>query len=171
MNKHLEEIIEKAIAYQTALESSKKQIEENRKVWNAETNKLIVETFQCVTQKVPNINWEIKNVGAMENLDLLSLGFKSESSGIVGQVEGVFKFFAKIGGKLIYSQVYNGEIYVLIDYPHIEGHVERQSPKFLDKYEPSQISADIILDHINIFLEEMLSWESGTRKLIGFVNG
>jgi len=170
MNSHLNEILEKALEYQKVLEDSKSSIEENRKEWNARTSKIIIETFQIVAQSAPALNWEIKKIEAMENLDVITLGFKSESSGIVGQVQGFFKFFAKVSGKLIYSQVYNGEIYALIDYPHVEHHVERQAPKFLDKFTPFQMSADIVLDHINTFFDEMLIWESGTRKLIGFVN-
>jgi hypothetical protein len=170
MNEHLNDLIRKAVEYQQALEHSKLQIEENRKTWNAETNPLIVNTFKTIAQNVPNLNWEIKRIDGMENLDILTLGFKNDSSGIVGQVEGVLKFFAKIGGKLIYSQVYNGDIYALIDYPHVEHHVERQSPKFVGKFQPAQITEDVILDHINEFLSEMLSWEEGTRKLIGFFN-
>jgi hypothetical protein len=171
LNPHFQDIVNKAIAYQNALESSKLSIEENRKVWNAQTNHLITEIFQVIAQNVPNLNWEVKKIDGMENLDILMLGFKNESSGIVGQVQGVFKFFSKISGKLIYSQVYNSEVYVLIDYPHVEHHVERQTPKFLGKFLPAQITHDIVLDHINEFLEEMLNWESGTRKLIGFFNG
>ena len=152
------------------MENSKVTIEDNRKVWNLETNDLILNTFKGMAQSVPNLNWEIRKVDAMENLDILMLGFKNESSGIVGQVQGVFKFFAKVSGKLIYSQVYNGEIYVLIDYPHVEHHVERQAPKFIGKFLPAQITEDLVLDHIYEFLDEMLAWESGTRKLIGFNN-
>ena len=153
------------------METNKVTIEENRKLWNAETNNLILGTFQGVAKNVPNLNWEIRKVDAMENLDILMLGFKNESSGIVGQVQGVFKFFAKVSGKLMYSQVYNGEVYVLIDYPHVEHHVERQQPKFIGKFRPDEISVDLVLNHISDFLEEMLGWESGTRKLIGFFNG
>lgn len=171
MDKHLEEIISKAVDYQKAIEQNNVIIEDNRKTWNASTNGLIFETFLCVTQNVPNLNWELRRVEAMENLDIIVLGFKNESSGIVGQIQGVLKFFAKISGKLVYSQVYNGEVYVLIDYPYVENHVERQQPKFVGKFRPSDIDKDLILDHINEFLNEMLKWESGTRKLIGFSNG
>ncbi len=170
MNSHLQEIINKAVDYQKALEKNKTEIEKNRKDWNDSTNALIYETFQSVAKNVPNLNWEVKKVEAMENLDVIVLGFKNEPSGIAGQIQGVLRFFAKISGKLIYSQVYNGEVYVLIDYPHVENHVERQPPKFIAKYKPSQISEDLILDHINEFLDEMHNWESGTRKLIGFSN-
>ena len=171
MSNHFQEILNKALEYEKALAKSKITIEENRKIWNQQTNDLILGTFKGVAQNLPNLNWEIRKVEAMENLDVLMLGFKNESSGIVGQFQGVFKFFAKVSGKLIYSQVYNGEVYALIDYPHVEHHVERQAPKFIGKFEPSEITQDLVLNHINEFLEEMLNWESGTRKLIGFNNG
>jgi hypothetical protein len=171
MNNHFQDILNKAFEYEKALEISKVTIEENRKFWNAQTNQLILGTFKGVAQSVPNLDWEVRKVDAMENLDILMLGFKNESSGIVGQIQGVLKFFAKVSGKLIYSQVYNGEVYVLIDYPHVEHHVERQQPKFIGKFRPDEITVDLVLDHINEFLEEMLGWESGTRKLIGFFNG
>ena len=93
MNNHFQDILNKAFEYEKALETSKVTIEENRKLWNAETNNLILGTFQGVAKNVPNLNWEIRKVDAMENLDILMLGFKNESSGIVGQVQGVFKFF------------------------------------------------------------------------------
>lgn len=170
MSNHLQEIIEKATAYQQSLEKSKAAIEENRRVWNAETNKLIKSVFNAVVQQSPQLNWDPRYIEALENLDLLTLGFKSESSGIVGQIRGVFKFFAKESGRLAYAQVYNGEIYVSITYPHVENHVEQQAPKFLGKFCPCDITTDIVLNHIDDFLEEMLNWESGTRKIIGFFN-
>jgi hypothetical protein len=170
MDQHLKEICEKAQAFKDALEKNKALIDEHRKDWNNTTKNLILSTFREVKVNVGGLNWDIQLVDAMENVDVITLGFQSEPSGIVGRVQGVFKFFAKESGRLIYNQVYNGEIYVSITYPHVEHHVAQQQPKFIGKFEPSELNHDLILDHISEFLDEMFNWEGGTRKLIGFGN-
>ena len=170
MSKTLQEVLAKAANYQQALVESKAAIAENRKVWNATTNNLIKSVFMTVVQQAPQLNWDPRFVEALENMDVLTLGFKSESSGIVGQINGVFKFFAKESGRLVYSQVYNGEIYVGITYPYVENHVEQQPHKFIGKFCPCDITVEMVLEHIDEYLEEMSTWETGTRKIIGFFN-
>ncbi len=170
MDQHLKEICEKATAYKDALESNRARIEEHRRTWNSSTKDLILDTFREVRVNVKGLNWDIQIIDQMENVDVLTLGFQSEASGIVGRVKGVFKFFAKQSGRLIYNQVYNGDIYVSISYPHVEHHVAQQQPKFIGKFEPAEFNKDMVLDHIEEFLDEMSNWEGGTRKLIGFGN-
>lgn len=168
MDQHLKEICDKAQSFKDALEKNKSRIDVHRKEWDNSSKPTILNTFREIKVNVNGLDWEIQLVDNMENVDVITLGFKSEASGIVGRVEGVFKFFAKESGRLIYNQVYNGEIYVSITYPHVEHHVAQQQPKFVGKFEPNQINKDLILDHVSEFLDEMFNWEGGTRKLIGF---
>ena len=62
-------------------------------------------------------------------------------------------------GMLIYQQLFNGKIQVLILPPYIEGLGEPRPPKMVGIYRPEEIKDPFIVRHCEEFIRDMTDWE------------
>ena len=97
---------------------------------------------------------EIQNLGAV----VLSLG--STSSGLGEPVgEGMHRDLIKQNGSLVYQQLFNGKVLVLINYPYIEKYGQPQQPKTLGIYRPQEIKEPYVIRHLETFITDVTNWE------------
>ncbi len=97
---------------------------------------------------------EIENLGAV----VLSLG--SSRSGLGEPVgEGMYRDLIKQNGSLVYQQLFNGKILVLINFPHIDKYGEPQPPKTLAIYRPEEVKEPYLIRHLETFITDMATWE------------
>ncbi len=97
---------------------------------------------------------EIQNLGAI----VLNLG--SEASGLREPVgNGLHRDLIKQNGSLVYQQLFNGKILVLINIPHVEKYGEPQPPKTLAIYRPAELKEAYILQHLETFVSDITVWE------------
>ena len=94
------------------------------------------------------------------NLEAVALTLGLGSSGLGELVgEGVQRDLIKQNGSLVYQQLFNGKILVLINYPFIEKYGQPQAPKTIAIYRPEEIKAPYILRHVETFITEITNWE------------
>ena len=60
---------------------------------------------------------------------------------------------------MIYQQLYNGKVQVMIVYPFIEGFGEPRPPKVISIYRPEEIKTPFLLRHMEEFIKEITQWE------------
>ena len=91
-------------------------------------------------------------------------------SGLIRKTNSVTTSYSKIGGSLVFSQGYNGLVYVIIFYPSIEQIVETNpNQKVLKRIEPNEIGSGFIRQRIAEFLDEISDWENtANSKSIGY---
>src|SRR5690606_35134973 len=65
----------------------------------------------------------------------------------------------KNNGSLIYQQLFNGKIMVMLLSPNIEGYGEAKPPKSLEIICPDETTEDLILNHIERMLQDIVEWE------------
>ena len=152
---------------------SLQKIQKRHQEWTQTTKNLILQTLDKIVQSVPNewyVGLQEYNEKAPQsiNLESASLHLKNMYSGIVYKTIDSVKSYVKYGGMLSYAQTYNRTITVSIYYPHIEQWVEKREPLFLGNFEPSEITEDLILKHLEDFLNAMTEWEDNERDPIGF---
>jgi hypothetical protein len=87
--------------------------------------------------------------------------------------DGLRRDLIKQNGTLVYQQLFNGKILVLIQYPYIEKYGEQLPPKTIAIYRPEEMKAPYILRHVEEFITEVARWEdydddSDTVQRIGF---
>lgn len=97
----------------------------------------------------------------LENLESIMLDLGRSSSGIAQSKETaeIKNFMIKNNGGLIYQQLFNGKIMVMVHSPHIEGYGEPKDPVFLEIITPSEITDSLIYRHIENFIEIITEWE------------
>jgi hypothetical protein len=164
------EIIRKtSVAYKEILS----KIETRRTTWKNDTRNLLLEQLNEVQREV-KLNWYVDTDNYLENREVIFLSFNSSPSGIKtvlydeAERETDFRHYVKKGGALLYSQLSDSRVYVSIQYPEIVELKDCGEPKFLDSFEPEELTSDIILHHVQEFLEEMISWEQNVRDIPGF---
>jgi hypothetical protein len=108
------------------------------------------------------------------NLEAVVLSLGVASSGLGEPMgDGLRRDLIKQNGTLVYQQLFNGKILVLIQLPYIEKYGEQLPPKTIAIYRPEEIKAPHILRHVEELMTEVTSWEdydddSDTVQRIGF---
>ncbi len=109
----------------------------------------------------------------IENLESVIVSLGESKSGLFQKInENVQRDLIKNNGALIFQQIFNGKIIVLINYPYIEGYGEPQPPKTLSIYRPEELTEPFLLRHLEDFITEIIRWEDydddEPNKRIGF---
>jgi hypothetical protein len=148
-------------------------IESNRVNWDQHLKPLILKTFKYIKKKI-DLNLKIQEIKEIKNLEAIRLTFGYLNSGLfVEQKKHKQEIppmvLIKKGGYLSYSQIANGKISVFVHYPYIED-IYGEPDRILEVgiFSPEEINQDMILGHVEQFLDEIVKWEKEEKKLIGF---
>lgn len=94
------------------------------------------------------------------NLQAVVLTLGKEHSGIYESLEGDMKRpFVRANGMLVYQQLFNGKIIVIIMLPYIEGVGEPQPGKMVAIYRPEELKPPFIIRHLEEFVRDLTEWE------------
>lgn len=112
----------------------------------------------------------------VDNLEAVALTLGDTPSGLLQILgAGLRRDLIKHNGALIYQQLFNGKILVLIDYPFIENYGDPRPPKTIVICKPQELQPPFFIRHVEEWLEEMIAWEDYDDeepiKRIGFTFG
>lgn len=135
---------------------------------------------ELIMSKLSELN-EKSKLGAVvelrddfENMEAIVFDLGIEESGISSRLNhNIKKALVKNRGTLVYQQLFNGKIMVMIQYPSIEGFGEPRQPKIISIYRPDELSEPFIVRHLEEFMQEVLTWEDyddNAPQKIGFTN-
>lgn len=134
----------------------------NKAVWVADTKATIEYTLNALAKLPHSILRCYVQPGIFEGNEFVSL--------ILATQKTVNSEKLRKGGTLHYVLNHRGKVLVMIEYPYVEDMVEQNSPMVINNaaYDPKEITRELIWEHFNQFLREMLRWESGAADVIGF---
>ena len=148
-------LITKVQRYQGVLANTKSY----RERWVSALKAQIISELENMV-KVTGLKGTIEASDKIKHLEYIILSLGSEESGIAEVVnDNLHKPLIKTNGSLIYQQLYNGKIQVMIGYPFIEGFGEPRPPKIISIYRPEEIKTPFILRHMEEFIKEITQWE------------
>lgn len=156
MNTPTHQLKEKLAAYNLALENTLL----NRKSWSGTIKEQLRTTLEGFLAESGMKGKIIENTD-MENLESITLDLGRISSGIAqtSHTDDIKNFMIKNNGALIYQQLFNGKIMVMVQHPHIEGYGEPKEPQFLEIITPGEVSAPVIYEHLENLLDIITEWE------------
>lgn len=141
--------------YQSLLANTKAY----RERWNSFLKKQIVEELEKMLT-VSGLEGKIEVQDKVRHLEFIVLSLGSEESGISEIInEKTDKPLIKHNGSLVYQQLFNGKIQVMIGYPYIEGFGEPRAPKVISIYRPEEIKVPFLIRHMEDFVKEISLWE------------
>jgi hypothetical protein len=140
--------------------------------WQTELKSMIANHLKNMAAAV-ELDVKVEERVPMENLEAVVLSIGTVKSGMYHKIEaGIEVPLVKHGGSLIYQQLFNGKIIVLIQYPYIENYGEPRPPKTIAIYRPEELKEPYILRHFEEFVLEITAWEDydddEPSKKIGF---
>jgi len=142
-----------------------KQVLENtenyRKAWHEEIKPMLMGSLQDILQQADLPKAVLVERNNIENLESVMLDLGRTSSGITENMEdtGVKRTMIKSNGSLIYQQLFNGKIMVMIVSPYIEGYGQPKPPMTLEILRPDELKAPFIIRHVEAFLRDITEWE------------
>lgn len=109
----------------------------------------------------------------MENLEAIVLSLGDVKSGMWQEINSNIKrHLIKHNGSLIYQQLFNGKIIVLINFPFIENYGQPRPPKTIGIYRPEEMKEPFFVRHMEEFINDITNWEDydddEPSKKIGF---
>jgi hypothetical protein len=148
-------LISKVQRYQTVLANTKAY----RERWSKQLKALIISELENMI-KVTGLQGTIETSDKVRHLEYIILSLGSEESGISEIInEKVDKPLIKQNGTLVYQQLFNGKIQVMIGYPFIEGFGDPRPPKVISIYRPEEIKTPFLVRHMEEFIKEITQWE------------
>lgn len=146
--------------------------EKYRKTWKDELRDKIVHLLENVIKEA-DLNARVEVRTDLENLEAIVLSLGAAQSGMFRRVDnGVDIHLIKHNGSLIYQQLFNGKIIVLIQYPFIENYGQPRQPKTIAIYRPEELTEPFFIRHLEEFVHEITDWEDydddEPNKRIGF---
>ncbi|HZV71679.1 MAG TPA: hypothetical protein VFG10_19140 [Saprospiraceae bacterium] len=148
-------LITKVERYQTTLANTKAY----RERWDAHLRSQITTELENML-KVSKLEGKIEVQDKVRHLEFIVLSLGSEESGISEIInDKTDKPLIKNNGSLVYQQLFNGKVQVMIGYPYIEGFGEPHPPKIIGIYRPEEIKAPFLIRHMEDFIKEITIWE------------
>lgn len=158
----------KVLEYKNILANTEKFREE----WKSHLKDRIVKTLKEISKAV-ELDAFVEVQTPVVNLEAVVLTLGVEKSGLAQRIDSHLKRdFIKQRGALIYQQLFNGKIIVLIQYPAIENYGQPHEPKTLAIYRPEELQPEFFLRHLEELMSEITRWEDfdddQPAKKIGF---
>jgi len=148
-------LIGKVERYKSVLANTKTY----RERWKTQLKALIVSELENML-KVTGLQGTIETTDKVKHLEYIILSLGSEESGISEIIsDKLQKPLIKQNGSLVYQQLFNGKVQVMIGYPFIEGFGEPRPPKIIAIYRPEEVKTPFIVRHMEDFIKEITHWE------------
>lgn len=168
MDTQLINLNRKVAQYKEVLQNT----ENYRAAWNNELKETIITKLQALIDATGLVaKLEVK--GDMENLQAVVISLGESKSGMYQKVgDDIKRHLIKHNGSLIYQQLFNGKVIVMIQYPFIENYGEPNPPKTIAIYRPEELKDPYFIRHMEEFVQEITKWEDydddEPNKKIGF---
>ena len=147
---------EKVYKYKQVLENTQNY----RQEWKHKTKQFIIDTLRDIVQQTA-LKASVTDKNSIENLEAIILNLGRSSSGIVENLDNtdVKRIMVKNNGSLIYQQLFNGKIMVMLASPYIEGYGDPKATVSLAILRPAEVSAAAVYKHVKELLDDITEWE------------
>lgn len=158
-----------------------KEILENTKSYRADWVEKVIPLLQNTLGKIneaTELGAKVEIKDEMENLAVVVFSLGQQYSGIAEKLEDsdAKRSMIKSNGSLVFQQLFNGKILIMIMYPFIEGYGQPRPPKTVEILRPHELTEPFIIRYIETFMKEIIEWEDydddapqqGQMPTIGF---
>ena len=154
----------------------RKNTADYRAAWDAEIKPMLHKNLEEIIKKT-GLDATVEERTEMDNLEAIVLDMGQEESGISQRVtDSLNKALIRYNGMLVYQQLFNGKIVVMIVPPFVEGLGQPKPAYNLEILRPEELKAPFLIRHIEKLLKELTEWEDfdddiPEKKTIGFHAG
>ncbi|NBC24917.1 MAG: hypothetical protein GVX78_04800 [Bacteroidetes bacterium] len=132
---------------------------EYRKAWKENLKNEIIEDLEEMIE-LSGLEAKVISKTQIENLEAVVVTLGQSKSGLFQKVsDEVDRHMIKHNGSLLYQQLFNGKIMVMINYPYIENYGKPHQPKTLAIYRPEELKKPYLVRHMEEFISEITLME------------
>jgi hypothetical protein len=150
----LEHLKERIDDYKVSIET----VVEKKIEWKNITKKTLLKTLKAVEKKY-DIGWRVQELSWMNSNEAINITLDSFPPELITKTNQIPSYQFIQGAALVFSQSYNGNVYVFMMFPLIEPSPMENSSIDLGIYNPHAINEKLIIEKIDEFLKEMIQWE------------
>lgn len=143
--------------------NSIKTVVDKRMLWKNKTKNILIKTLQQIIQQY-DIGWKVQELSWIHNNEAINITFDSFPQELIDCTNLIPAYQFLPGGALIFSQSYNGDIYVFMLFPEIENNRQENNMIELGVYAPESITQKFIIEKVDEFLKEIIKWEVPALK-------
>ncbi len=141
-----------------------------REIWKKELKKGIAAQLRSLAE-LGGLPAKVQEVEEIQNLEAVTLTLGTSESGLGETVgNGLRRDLIKQNGSLVYQQLFNGKILVLINLPYIEKYGQPQPTKTIAIYRPEELKEPYFQRHVETFVTDVTAWEDYDDDLVSEPN-
>jgi hypothetical protein len=160
----IEHLEERIADYKTSIET----VVEKKTLWKTRLKGLIRDTFNTIVSRY-DIGWKVQELSWLYTNEAVNISFDSFPPELIDCTNRVPAYQFIPGGSLVFSQTYNGDIFVFILFPYVESKPAESDMLELGTFNPGEITEKFIVEKVDDFLKEMIRWELPNKKnKVGF---
>ncbi|WP_299111202.1 hypothetical protein [uncultured Winogradskyella sp.] len=145
-----------------------KTVVDKKTVWQTKTKSLIITTLNAVCKKY-DIGWKVQELNWIGTNEAVNITFDSFPKELIDCTNQIPAYQFIQGGALVFSQSYSGDVHMFILFPYVEQIPIENSSVELEIHAPDEITEKLIIEKVDEFLKEMISWEvPSTKKKLGY---
>lgn len=150
----IEHLEERVLDYKKSIEI----VVEKKTLWKTTTKDLLVNTLTIIVNQY-SIGWNMQQLNWINNNEAVNITFESFPSELINCTNKIPTYQFIPGAALVFSQSYNGDVFVFILFPIVENMPIENSTIDLGILSPKEITEKIIIEKVDEFLKEMIKWE------------
>ncbi|WP_272023019.1 hypothetical protein [Olleya namhaensis] len=150
----IEHLEERVLDYKKSIEI----VVEKKTLWKTTTKDLLVNTLTTIVNQY-SIGWNMQQLNWINNNEAVNITFESFPSELINCTNKIPTYQFIPGAALVFSQSYNGDVFVFILFPIVENMPIENSTIDLGILSPKEITEKIIIEKVDEFLKEMIKWE------------
>lgn len=155
MNRELFNLQRKVESYRQVLSNTQVY----RQMWLDSLKEEIMTQLQRISE-LAGLQGTVEEREELVNLGAVVFSLGDEESGMAREVAGnIRRNLIKHNGSLIYQQLFNGKVLVLMNYPYIESYGQPAPPRTIGIYRPEELKPPFFLRHMETFIQEVTFWE------------
>jgi hypothetical protein len=136
--------------------------------WQATTKQLLSKTLNAIVDQY-DLGWKVQELNWIHNNEAVNITFDSFPRDLIDCTNRIPAYQFIQGGSLVFSESYNGDIFVFVLFPEIETIPADKNMVDLGLYNPKDITEKLIIEMVDEFLKEMINWEvPSLKKKMGY---
>jgi len=136
--------------------------------WQATTKQLLSKTLNAIVDQY-DLGWKVQELNWIHNNEAVNITFDSFPRDLIDCTNKIPAYQFIQGGSLVFSESYNGDIFVFVLFPEIETIPADKNMVDLGLYNPKDITEKLIIEMVDEFLKEMINWEvPSLKKKMGY---
>lgn len=161
----LEHLEERILDYKNSI----RIVVQKRILWKTSIKDLIVSVLKKA-EDLYAIGWQVQELNWIHSSEAVNITFDSFPPDMIELTNQLPTYQFLQGGSLVFSQLHNGDINVIILFPVAENSMPLESEsEDMGTYTPEDINEKLIVEKLDIFLKEIIKREVPTlSKKMGF---